>query len=770
MGTDGWSVAWTAPLRARCVTLLVVAALVAPCRAAAQSAIETVVVTASALPGTEVDPDLVPTATQNLTAVDISRDGSASLLRSLGQSGGVSLSNAQDNPFEPNLYFRGFQASPLAGDAQGLAVYVDGVRFNQPFGDAVAWELIPDIAIENATVEGSNPVFGLNALGGSIALRMKDGFSWSGAEAEASGGSFDRYDAQFQFGRQDGAFSFYAAGNALRETGWRDHSPSRLGQLFANAGWRRGGLDLRLDLIGADTSLTGNGSAPVQLLAVDRAAVFTWPDTQENFYGLANLFGSYQASPALSFQGDIYASRLSQNTINGDASDLEPCAQIAALLCLGTEIATGAGGDPIPDFLHGGTYAQLNAAATASAAFGASAQTLYKSALFGRDNQLLLGASYDAGRTGFSATSAVGAMTPDRGFKGPGVVIDMTDGSIAPVDVSSDNDYVGVYAADIFRPVEAASITASARYNFSRIALRDRIGRALDGSHDYGRINPAIGATYEVSEGATLYAGYAEANRSPTPAEFSCADPTAPCSLTNFFVADPDLKQVVSHTIEAGLRGRSHEISWRAGYFHVDADDDILFAASAITGRAFFENIGRTTRQGIEASADVHLGALRLSVNYVFTDAVFGDAITLNSEDNPRADQNGQIHVVPGDRLPGIPANTLAVSADYAVDPTWSLGLSSRYADGQFLRGDESNLNAKTRPYVVLDFYARCRVSDRLELFARLENLTDEKYETFGGFSPIDKVPIVEVPNASNPRSLSPAAPLSAYAGLRVRI
>jgi outer membrane receptor protein involved in Fe transport len=619
-------------------------------------------------------------------------------------------------------------------------------------------------------VEGSNPVFGLNALGGSIALRMKDGFSWSGAEAAASGGSFDRYDAQFQFGRQDGAFSIYAAGNALRETGWRDHSPSRLGQIFANAGWRRGGLDLRLDLVGADTSLTGNGSAPVQLLAVDRAAVFTWPDNQKNVYGLANLFGSYQASPALSVQANAYASHLRQTTINGDASDLEPCGQIGGLLCLGSEIATGAGGQPIRDFLHGGTYAQLNAAATDSAAFGAGLQALYKSAPLGGDNQILLGASYDAGRTAFRATSTVGAMTADRGFEGPGVVIDMPDGSIAPVDVASDNDYVGLYAADIFKPVAAASITVSARYNFSRIALRDRLGQALNGSHDYDRLNPAVGATYDVTEGSTLYAGYAEANRSPTPAEFSCADPKAPCSLTNFFVADPNLKQVVSHTIEAGLRGRSERFSWRAGYFHVDATDDILFAASSIAGRAFFENIGRTTRQGIEASAEVRLGALQLSAGYVYTDAVFGQAITLNSEDNPKADANGQIHVVPGDRLPGIPANTLSVSADYAFDRVWSVGLSGRYADGQFLRGDESNLNPKTRPYVVLDAYARCRLSDRFELFARIENLTDAKYETFGGFSPIDKVPIAEVPNASNPRSLSPAPPLSAYAGVRVSL
>ena len=98
--------------------------------------------------------------------------------------------------------------------------------------------------------------------------------------------------SRFNIGRQDGDLSFYAAGNALHETGWRDHSPSRLGQLFTDFGWRHGGAEIHLDLIGADTNLTGNGTTPVELLAVDRAAVFTWPDNQKNTYGLANLFGT----------------------------------------------------------------------------------------------------------------------------------------------------------------------------------------------------------------------------------------------------------------------------------------------------------------------------------------------------------------------------------------------------------------------------------------------------------------------------------------------
>ncbi|HVU22292.1 MAG TPA: TonB-dependent receptor [Rhizomicrobium sp.] len=738
--------------------------------------IETVVVTASALPGTVLNADEVPLGVQTITAQDLTRGGAASLLRALNASAnGVSQSEAQDNPFQPNVYYHGFQASPLAGDAQGLAVYVNGVRFNQSFGDAVAWDLIPDIAINTLTVEGSNPVFGLNALGGSISVQMKNGFNWNGAEIEGSGGMFDRYQGAFQYGRQDGDTSLYVAGNALHETGWRDFSPSRLGQVFTDLGWHHGQAEVHLDLMGADTSLTGNGTSPVELLKVDRAAVFTWPDTQKNTYGLANLFGSYQASDAVSLQANVYLGHLHQRTLNGDASDAERCHSRQFLCLADGSLLTDINGDPVPNFLgRNGTYAQLNRTGTDTTMFGGSAQALLKGSLFGHDNQLLAGVTYDAGRSEFAAQSEIGAMTADRGFQGPGIVIDQADGQIAPVLVHGQNDYFGLYGAEIFKPIDGLTVTASARYNHSRITLRDQLGAALNGTHDYSRVNPSIGATYDVRPAVTAYADYAEANRAPTPAEFSCADPNKPCSLTNFFVADPDLKQVVSHTIEAGLRGRGvtdgGAFAWRMGAYRVDADNDILFAASQLTGRAFFENIGTTRRQGIEISGDYSTGPWRLALGYTYTDATFRHALTLNSEDNPFADANGLIYVVPGDRLPGIPENMLKLSADYQVTSNWTLSLDGRYANGQYLRGDESNLNPKTDPYFVLNLATRYKLDDRLELFGEIDNLLDTKYETFGAFSPTADVPISEAPGASNPRSLSPAAPIAVYAGVRVSL
>src|SRR6185436_5287241 len=150
--------------------------------------------------------DRLPSAASVLSTDDLVRAGPASTLRALDERlGGVSLDQAQANPFQPSLIYRGFEASPLAGNAQGLAVYVGGVRFNQPFGDTVDWDLIPDAAVSRLELVGSNPAFGLNALGGALSVRLKDAFEAPGGRIELSGGSFGRQQGSAEFAAQDGA-------------------------------------------------------------------------------------------------------------------------------------------------------------------------------------------------------------------------------------------------------------------------------------------------------------------------------------------------------------------------------------------------------------------------------------------------------------------------------------------------------------------------------------------------------------------------------------
>ena len=139
------------------------------------------VVAPTPLPGSSIDQDKVAETTQVIGSKEIDRTGIPSLTGALLENiPSVTLNDTSGNIFQPDILFRGFTASPVAGTSEGVAVYVNGARFNDPFGDTVNWDLIPSIAIDSITVEASNPVFGLNALGGSASVQMKDGFTSQG--------------------------------------------------------------------------------------------------------------------------------------------------------------------------------------------------------------------------------------------------------------------------------------------------------------------------------------------------------------------------------------------------------------------------------------------------------------------------------------------------------------------------------------------------------------------------------------------------------------
>ena len=692
---------------------------------------------------------------------------------------------AQGNPFQPNLIYRGFEASPLVGNQQGLAVYLNGTRFNAPFGDTTNWDLIPDIAIERTELTAANPAFGLNALGGAVSVRLRDGFGFRGTEVELSGGSFGRVRASGQYGVQVGNVAAYVAATGLNETGWRDQSPSQLRQFYGDIGTRTDRTEIHLSLLGAINDLTGNGTTPVELLAARRSAVFTFPDETRNKYLRAMLTGTTEIGDHLSLQAAAYVSVLSQRTLNSDAADAQPCDADATVLCDGDGTPlTGRRGSPVPNsltpgfygvtpqFPNGGPYSLLNRTATDTTGYGASLQATNKSAVLGRANRLLVGASYDGGGTTFSASSALGGLTLDRGFAGPGVVLDQADGTIAPVRVSAQNHYYGIYLQDAVELTSALTVTATGRLNIAQIDLKDRDGGTLGGTHDFTHFNPGIGATYKILPSLSAYADYSVANRVPTPAELTCASAADPCSLTNFFVSDPSLKQVVAHTMEAGLRGRftvaDTAVGWSGGVFHTVSDDDILFTGSDVVGRGYFQNVGRTLRQGVEAGLTVRYGPLDTFVNYAYTNATFQTPFVSTSQDNPGADANQLVSVQKGNQIPGIPQHLLKFGVQYQVTPRWTVGTTGLLSSGRVLQGDPSNLTPRTGGYVLVDLNTKYRVTDDIELFGLVQNVADQKYATFGGFSPVSLVPITQAPTASNTRSLSPGAPLAGYGGMRV--
>ena len=721
------------------------------------------------------DRNTVPAQTHVLTSRDITRDGDANALRALNeQVPGVTLDAAAGNPFQPSLFYHGFQASPLQGNPQGLAVYVNGARFNQPFGDIVNWDLIPSIAIDRMDLVGSNPVFGLNALGGALAVQMKNGFGYHGAEVDALGGSFDQYQGQLQSGVQVGDTAAYLAVTGVHEGGWRDLQSSNLGNLYGDIGWRGDRGEVHVNVIAANTRLNGPGTSPVQLLAVDPAAQFTAPNLITNSYTQVNLTSSYQISDNTSLQGNLYSEYLLQKVANGNVPNATPCDDDTGFLCVNPGVfATGRNGAPITDFLNGGPYSDLDQQSTNTYGYGGALQATNRTPLFGHPNHFIAGISFDGGQTLFSASTQIGGLTlEDRVFFGPGITIDQADGSIAPVRLAVSNAYYGAFFTDTFDVTPKLSANLAGRYNFAQINLSDQLGSALSGDHSFGHFNPAGGLTWKLLPEVSAYASYAVANRAPTPAELSCASADSPCSLANFFVGDPSLQQVVAHTVEAGLRARAHPfagatLSSTFAYFHTALDNDIQFVNSPIQGRAFFQNVGSTLRQGIDLDLEFKTDRLLAWLAYSYTDAQFQTGFTASSENNPGADSEGNIQTQPGDRLPGIPANLVKLGVDYKLTDAWTVGGSGIYASGQFLFGDEANLTPPTPPYFVANLHTSYQVTKNLQLYALLQNAFNATYYTFGTFSPTASIPIVQAPGATNPRSYSPAAPIGVTVGLR---
>ena len=349
--------------------------------------------------------------------------------------------------------------------------------------------------------------------------------------------------------------------------------------------------------------------------------------------------------------------------------------------------------------------------------------------------------------------------------------------------LSATSTYYGLFATDTFDVTPKLAITASGRYNIAQINLADRRGSDLNGNNRYSRFNPAIGATYKVFPALTAYGGYSEGNRAPTPSEIECSNPALPCLLPSSLSSDPPtLKQVVSHTYEAGLRGTftmpkvlPGRFAWHFGLFRTDLNDDIFAVATSLS-TGFFQNIGSTRRQGIETSLNYRDDKWSVFGSYSLIDATFQSSLTLPSPSNPFADANGDIHVSPGNRMPGIPQNQLKVGANYRITQNWSVGGVLAYFSDQFLRGDESNQNSTLPGYAVVNLNTAYTITDNFEIFAGIRNLFNAHYNTFGAFGDPTGVGAPGIPadaTTNDPRVdnrfVMPAPPLSIFGGIRIR-
>lgn len=613
-------------------------------------------------------------------------------------------SSGQGNAFQPDFAYRGFTASPLLGLPQGLAVFQDGVRANEPFGDVVNWDLIPSSAIASIQlIPGTVPVFGPNSLGGALAVYTKSGAQFPGGSVEVHGGSFGHRALEVEQGGSHGPWDYFVTGNVVREQGWAEHNASRVNQLFAKVGHQTDESDLDVSLTLADNRLDGIQALPRSFLDDIRQA-YTWPDRNTNRAALAAVKGSRFVGDGILAGGTGYVRKYRNDNFSSNV-DAES---------------------------ESGDQATNEEAIVDQWSYGIGAQLTFVGNAVGRVNQLSLGLSGDWGDSRFRRSSQPAHFDSSRGTVATGPFTPDTDAAIK-------TGRYGAFVSDTFNAAEHWVLTVSARADRTRVDIADRSGQApdLDGRHEFSRVNPAVGVNFVPSERFTAYAGYSEGMRAPTPVELTCADPSAPCKLPNNFLSDPALRPVVAKTLEAGARGKlTPAFAWSAAAFRTLLSDDILFVSSG-TGAptaGYFRNVGATRRQGVELSASVSQPAWKLALRYGFVDATFRAPYVESSPDNSAADADGNIVVPAGARIPGIPRHALKASFELTVTPETSIGFALRAASAVHARGDENNLDANGRVggFAVLDLHASWRVAGGTEIFLQVDNVFDRRYATAG--------------------------------------
>lgn len=719
------------------------------------------IVGAAPLPGLGIDRRLLPYPVQSAGASALRDDAGASLgdfmVRRLN---GVNVNEVSGNPYQNDISYRGFRASSVLGSAQGLSVYLDGVRVNEPFGDVINWDMIPEAAIGSLLlVPGANPLFGLNTLGGALALTSKSGRSHPGLEVDVSTSDQGRRRASLAWGLRGGnGWHSFLGATVFDDRGWRGHSPSRVGNVLFKAGRDGAATDWHVTVQAGRSRLSGNGLLPDGLYQQDRRAAYTHPDQTRNHLRQAALNIRHRFDERTELSAIVYARTSGRDTVNGDISEAyadyaEDCSDGFGGACHLTR-AQGAA-------LHPGV---LNTTGTRQRSGGASVNLSAQRGAHHVD----AGIALDRSRIGFAQFEQLAFVGAARE-----IAADPGQANDAASSVSGDARALGLYAADTWTLVRGTSITASARFNHARVAntLTSERGMQAPERFIYRRLNPALGVAHEAAPGLTVYANLAQGNRVPTVIELGCADPAQPCRLPVGLQSDPYLKQVVSRTAEAGARWDISGAGASASFYRTGNRDDILFFSAMQGHLGYFANVERTRHQG--ADLDIHraVGALVMRAGYSYLQAVY-DA------DGELFMGGRSVRVGRGTRIAGLPRHTLKLGVDWQVRSALVLGVDAQALSNLPTQGNEDGALAgdwSVGGHAVLNMHAGWKAAPGWELSVRVNNLFDRRFETYGAIA-ADLFPggTLAAPHegrgAAGPaRFVAPGAPRALFASLRHR-
>ncbi|MBV6792807.1 TonB-dependent receptor [Xanthomonas euvesicatoria] len=734
-------------LAGACVmTLLARSALAVAAEAPQVTWLDRIEVTATPIPGTTIDAAQLPYMVQSASNAELSRGRSNNLsdllqLRFIGVDG----NDVQGSAFQNDLTFHGFRASALPGASQGVSVYLDGVRFNEPFADIVSWDMLPEAAISAVTLmPGSNPLFGPNTLGGAVVLSTASGLTAPGLQGEASigSGARKRLDASYGAAGADGWHGFVAL-TGFDENGWRAASEGRLGTVFGKVGKQGEQTDWSLSLLHGRSRLIGNGLLPDTrytdegpepgLYRADRRSVYTSPDLTRNRNTLLSVQLDHRFDADTALHALAYSKMGRRDTVNGDiGQDYEEFVEECASGYATDGSALDADCDVArtdADTLHTGA---LNTTQMRQHAQGVA---LNLSMQWGA-HALTTGATFDRGHVRYRQFARDGCVQPDRS-----VVADPATDRAFFSGVRGSTQTLGVFLADTWALDDATHLTAAVRWN--HVVVDNVLSTADDGDRPrerfvYAKANPSLGLTRRLASAVTLYGSVAQNSRAPTAIELGCADPTQPCRVPTGLQADPRLEQIISRTYELGARWTpSANRNATLSVYRADNRDDILFLRAPDTQLGYFDNVGRTRYQGVDAALHLRSGDWQWSAGYSYLDATYrSDGQLLSGE--------RVIALRPGLRIAALPRHNLKLGVEWQRDAL-TLGVGVRAVSGRVASGNEDGqvdnaeegqaaperLDIGTAGYALVDLQARWTINARVSLFARIDNVFDRRYATY---------------------------------------
>jgi outer membrane receptor protein involved in Fe transport len=755
----------------------------------------------SPLPSIGIPLSNVPANIQIVSPKDIKKQSGVSIADyMINNLEGVTVNETQGNPFQPDITFRGYSASPLLGSPQGVSVFVDGVRVNEPFGETVNWDLIPSFAIGGMQViPGSNPVYGLNTLGGAISIQTKDGRNNKGAALEAEAGSWGRYRALAEYGgvSKDGSVDYYFGAQRLDEDGWRKYSPTTVNQAFGKLGWQNETSRINLSYMGANNDMIGNGLIPTFMLSGDRDQIYTRPDQTKNSMTHIALNGDHWLNKDLMLSGNTYYRNINRNTLNGDVNDDYRYDTSGTNHTVDSDLVTceiaGTAGYTEEMCSQGA----MNRTSSHQKNMGFTLQAAFNQDLFGKKNQLITGVGFDYSKVKFGQSTQLtfgedGELLVS-GFDSSRALINLSNQREETVSLTGKTKTYSLFATDTLSINQYWHLTAAARYNYTDVKNSDHLHSSSDddyvgGNHKFNRVNPSLGLAFTPTEFVKVYGSYSESSRAPSTIELGCSNPAVPCKLPNAMASDPPLSQVVAKTYDLGLKGKlSEDFKWSASYYRAMNHNDLQFiAAESQSGAGYFDNVGKTKREGLDLSINGNASKFHWNAGYSFIKATYESDLTMATDANSSRRDDAFIDIKKGDYLAGIPKHQFKLRTSYDISQYWSIGSNIIAFTSQYMRGNENNDHqpnsqacadepkevtcgkGKISGYTIVNLDTQYNIGSGWKLFAKAINIFDKEYDTAGrlGASRFDSAGNWNTTGIGS-AFVAPGAPRAGWIGVR---